>query len=149
VCAAPDVTDVDRPRPLVTAQGEPTDMGWEVYPQGLFETLVRAFREYARPSLYVTENGAAYDVSLIDGAIADSLRRSYFEQPLAEMHQAISDGVPLEGYFAWSLLDNFEWAHGYSIRFGIVGVDFDDQSRTVKDSGTWFASVAARNGFDT
>lgn len=148
VCAAPDISDADRPRPLVTAQGEPTDMGWEVYPQGLYETLVRNSREYGHTSMYITENGAAYDVPKIDGCIADSLRRSYLERHLAETHRAIADGVPLEGYFVWSLLDNFEWAYGYSKRFGIVGVDFDDQTRTVKDSGTWFASVAARNGFD-
>jgi beta-glucosidase len=148
VCAAPEVADVNRPRPLVTAQGEPTDMGWEVYPQGLYETLVRNSREYGHTPIYITENGAAYDVPNVDGSIADSLRRSYLEQHLAEMHRALADGVPLEGYFVWSLLDNFEWAHGYSKRFGIVGVDFDDQTRTVKDSGTWFASVAARNGFD-
>ena len=148
VCADAGVADADRPRPLVTPQGEPTDMGWEVYPQGLYETLIRDFREYGHTPIYVTENGAAYDLPLIDGSIADSLRRSYLEQHLAQMHRAISDGVPVDGYFVWSLLDNFEWAHGYSKRFGIVGVDFDDQTRPVKDSGTWFANVAARNGFD-
>jgi beta-glucosidase len=148
VCAAPDVSDIDRPRPLVTAQGEPTDMGWEVYPRGLYETLVRNSAEYGHTSMYITENGAAYEVPKVDGSIADSLRRSYFEQHFVEMHRAIADGVPLEGYFAWSLLDNFEWAHGYSMRFGIVGVDFNDQTRTIKDSGKWFAGVAARNSFN-
>ena len=148
VCAAPGVADVDRPPPLVTAQGEPTDMGWEIYPQGLYETVVRDFREYGHTSIYITENGAAYDVPMVDGAIADPLRQSYLRQHIAEMHRAIEDGVPLDGYFVWSLLDNFEWAHGYSKRFGIVGVDFDDQTRTVKDSGKWFAGVAARNSFD-
>jgi beta-glucosidase len=148
VCAAPEVADVDRPRPLVTAQGEPTDMGWEIYPQGLYETLIRDFRGYGHAPIYITENGAAYDVPKIDGSIADTPRRSYLEGHLAEMHRAITDGVPVRGYFVWSLLDNFEWAHGYSMRFGSVGVDFDAQTRTVKDSGTWFAGVAARNGFD-
>lgn len=148
VCAAPDLADADRPPPLVTRQGEPTDMGWEVYPQGLYETLVRDSRDYGHRSLYITENGAAYDVPMVEGSISDSLRQSYLEQHFAEMHRAISDGVPLDGYFVWSLLDNFEWAHGYSKRFGIVGVDFDNQTRTVKDSGKWFAGVAARNTFD-
>ena len=149
VYAAPGVADADRPRPLVTPQGEPTDMGWEVYPQGLYETLIRDLREYRHTPIYITENGAAYDVPKIDGSIADSLRRSYLERHLAEIHRAIADGVPVDGYFVWSLLDNFEWAHGYSKRFGIVGVDFDDRTRTVKDSGTWFAGVAAQNRFST
>jgi beta-glucosidase len=148
LCAAPEVSDVDRPQPLVVAQGEPTDMGWEVYPRGLYETLVRDFREYGHTRITITENGAAYDVPKIRGSIADPLRQVYLERHLAELHRAIADGVPVDGYFVWSLLDNFEWAHGYSKRFGIVGVDFDDQTRTVKDSGTWFANVAARNGFD-
>ena len=148
VCAAPEVADVDRPRPLVTPQGEPTDTGWEVYPQGLYDTLIRDFREYGNTAIYITENGAAYDVPKIGGSIADSLRRSYLERHLAEMHRAIADGVPVDGYFVWSLLDNFEWAHGYSMRFGIVGVDFNDQTRTIKDSGTWYAGLVARNGFD-
>ena len=148
VCAAPNLVDADRPPPLLRPRGEPTDMGWEVYPQGLYETLVRDFREYGHTSIYITENGAAYDVPKIEGSIADSLRRSYLERHLAEMHRAIADGVPLDGYFVWSLLDNFEWAHGYSKLFGIVGVDFDDQTRTVKDSGKWFAGVADRNSFD-
>jgi beta-glucosidase len=148
LCAAPEVSDVDRPQPLEVAQGEPTDMGWEVYPRGLYETLVRDFREYGHTQITITENGAAYDVPKTGGSIADPRRRAYLERHLAEMHRAIADGVPVVGYFVWSLLDNFEWAHGYSKRFGIIGVDFDDQTRTVKDSGAWFANVAARNGFD-
>jgi len=147
--AAPDVGDANRPEPLTEFRGEPTDMGWEVYPAGLREVLTRAYREYGHQSLYVTENGAAYTVPPADGVVPDEIRRSYLEQHFIELHRAIEDGVPVGGYFVWSLLDNFEWGHGYSKRFGIVHVDFDDQSRIVKDSGRWYAGVVAANGFTT
>jgi beta-glucosidase len=119
-----------------------TDMGWEVYPAGLFELLFRLKKEYRNPMIYVTENGAAYaDVVEADGRVRDESRRQYLEQHLAVTGAAIRAGVDVRGYFAWSLIDNFEWTHGYDRRFGIVHVDFDTQRRTVKDSGHWYGDL--------
>ena len=125
-----------------------TAMGWEVEPSGLRETLLRVHREYPGTPVVITENGAAFDdVMAPDGAVHDEDRRSFLEGHLRAAHEAIEAGVDLRGYLAWSLLDNFEWAFGYSKRFGIVHVDYDTQLRTVKDSGLWYAEVARRNGF--
>ncbi len=119
---------------------ERTAMDWEVYPDGLRELLERVHRDYAPAVLYVTENGAAYDdVVTPDGHVHDEGRRAYLESHLAACARARAAGVPLRGYFVWSLLDNFEWAEGYSKRFGIVYVDYAAQERIVKDSGTWYA----------
>lgn len=123
-----------------------TDMGWEVYPRGLTEVLLRVHAEYGAREVYVTENGAAYAMEPgEDGRVHDEPRRAYLEAHLAACCDAVDAGVPLKGYFAWSLLDNFEWAHGYRMRFGLVHVDFATQKRTVKDSGRWLADVLARN----
>ena len=117
-------------------------MGWEVYPAGLFELLFRLKKEYGNPPIYITENGAAYaDVVEDDGRVRDESRRQYLEQHLAVTGAAIRAGVDVRGYFAWSLIDNFEWTHGYDRRFGIVHVDFDTQRRTIKDSGRWYADL--------
>jgi beta-glucosidase len=114
-----------------------TSMGWEVYPEGLTEILqLVASRTLALP-LYVTENGAAEE-----RGIHDPRRTSYVHRHLVAVHAAIASGVPVKGWFAWSLLDNFEWAHGYAYRFGLVGVDFTTQERSVRDSGRFLASVA-------
>lgn len=149
LCAAADVADEQRPAPLEEAGDERTEMGWEVYPPGIAEVVTRAHREYGHQSLYVTENGASYTVPPVDGAIHDEVRRSYLERHLIELHGAIAGGVPVHGYFVWSLLDNFEWERGYAQRFGIVHVDYETQERIVKDSGRWFARVAVSNGFTT
>ena len=124
-----------------------TDMGWEVVPEGLEDMLVRLKREYEPPAIYITENGAAYsDVRGHDGSVRDVERQSYLEQYLAGASRALAQGVPLRGYFAWSLLDNFEWATGYSQRFGITYCDFENgQKRTIKDSGHWFRDLIAKN----
>jgi len=126
-----------------------TDMGWEVQPEGLTRLLVRLHEEYTGPAgtrLYITENGAAYDdVVTPDGRVDDEGRRDFLEQHLRATADAIAKGADVGGYFAWSLLDNFEWAWGYSQRFGIVHVDFETQERTVKSSGWWYARVAAAN----
>jgi beta-glucosidase len=115
-----------------------TDMGWEVYPAGLAEVLTRLHREYGVESLYVTENGAAFsDVRTHDGRIHDVERIDYLRSYLNAVAGAIADGVPVRGYFVWSLLDNFEWALGYAKRFGIVHVDFPTLQRTPKDSFHW------------
>ncbi|MEF2277216.1 GH1 family beta-glucosidase [Deinococcus sp. YIM 134068] len=123
--------------------GEYTAFDWEVYPDGLREILARVHKEYAPPVLYVTENGAAYDDRPdTDGQVHDEDRRRYLERHLAACREAIEGGVPLRGYFAWSLLDNFEWAEGYSKRFGLVRVDYETGRRTVKDSGAWYGRLA-------
>jgi beta-glucosidase len=122
---------------------ERTSFGWEVYPAGLTETLLRLHRELGPVELYVTENGAAYEDEVgPDGEVDDQDRVSYLERHLSAAADAIEAGAPLAGYFVWSLLDNFEWAQGYSMRFGIVRVDYETQRRTVKASGRRYAEIA-------
>jgi beta-glucosidase len=123
-----------------------TDMGWEVYPEGLTAMLTRVHREYGPKALFVTENGAAYSMEPgPDGEVHDEPRRAYLELHLGACLDAIEQGVPLAGYFAWSLLDNFEWAHGYRMRFGLVHVDFTTLKRTIKHSGHWLRQVLREN----
>ena len=125
-----------------------TETGWEVFAPALTEILVWVKNRYGNPPLYITENGAAFfDPPVVDGdALADPLRVAYLRQHIAAVHAAIDRGVDVRGYFVWSLLDNFEWAHGYSKRFGIVHVDFQTQKRTLKDSALFYARVIASNG---
>lgn len=126
-----------------------TDIGWEVYPEGLYTLLNRLHFDYAPPKMYVTENGASYNVGPgEDGRIHDEQRRLYLRDHLAAAHRAIDNGVPLAGYFVWSLMDNFEWAEGYTQRFGIVWVDYETQQRTFKESALWYQQAIAANGFD-
>ena len=130
----------------VRQEGRPhTDMDWEVYPQHLFDALTRIHRDYGPMDIYITENGAAYPDRVVDGRVRDLERVAYLRDHLREAARAIAAGVPLRGYFCWSLLDNFEWNFGFSKRFGIVYVDFATQRRIVKDSGFFFAEVAANN----
>jgi beta-glucosidase len=132
---------------LIVPPGRPTTaMGWEVYPEGLFDVLTRVQRDYAPPAIYVTENGAAFDDRLVDGAVDDPEREAYLHDHLLEAYRAIEAGVPLRGYFAWSLLDNFEWSFGYARRFGLTHVDYATQVRTIKRSGRWYASVTREHG---
>jgi beta-glucosidase len=122
---------------------------WEVNPEGLYRLLMRVSADYGRPPIYVTENGTPLDDAPgEDGAVHDPERISYLSRHLAAVWQAIQDGVDMRGYFAWSIMDNFEWNFGYTKRFGLVHVDFPTQKRTVKDSGRWYAGVCGRNGFD-
>jgi beta-glucosidase len=123
---------------VATEGAEHTDMGWEVYPDGLRELLARLHAGYELPDLYITENGAAFPDARSNGSVPDPRRISYLEGHLAALASAIADGVPLRGYFLWSLLDNFEWAFGYSRRFGIVYVDFETLERVPKDSFAWY-----------
>ena len=117
-----------------------TAMGWEIYPQGLHDFLVRCHEEYAQGlPIYVTENGLASPDRLEDGAVADPDRIAYVDAHLAQVRRALDAGVPVAGYFVWSLLDNYEWALGYEKRFGLVHVDFDTLERTPKAS---FAALA-------
>ncbi len=116
-----------------------TDMGWEVFPQGLTELLVRLTRDYAPKALMVTENGSAFVDHLVDGQVHDHERMEYLQEHIFACQRAIELGVPLKAYFAWSLMDNFEWASGYAKRFGLVYVDYPTQKRIVKSSGRWYA----------
>jgi beta-glucosidase len=128
----------------VPAEGaEQTEMGWEVYPDGLYRLLVHLQTMYELPELYITENGAAFADARENGRVPDSRRVSYLEGHLDAVGAAIAEGVPVRGYFLWSLLDNFEWALGYSRRFGIVYVDFDTLERVPKDSFTWYHDFIA------
>ena len=131
----------------VMAGPEFTDMGWEVRPEALEELLVRLHREYPFLRYVVTENGAAYpDRPGPDGAVHDPDRMSYLARHFAAAGRAAASGVPLHGYFVWSLLDNFEWAHGYAKRFGLVYVDYATQRRSVKSSGDWYRRVIGAGG---
>ncbi len=117
----------------------------EIYPKGLRQTLDRLHLEYGVKRLVITENGAAYpDEVGSDGAVHDEARVSFLRDHLREVVKARAEGVPIEGYFAWSLLDNFEWAAGYSLRYGIVHVDFETQKRVPKDSALFLRTLAAR-----
>jgi beta-glucosidase len=125
-----------------------TETGWEVYPRGLTDILVWVRQRYGGLPLYVTENGAAFlDPPRIPGdTIEDPLRVAYLREHLQATRAAIDQGVDVRGYFAWSLLDNFEWALGYSKRFGIVHVDFETQRRTPKASARFYSRIIADNG---
>ncbi|MBM6699529.1 beta-glucosidase [Bifidobacterium pullorum subsp. saeculare] len=142
----PGASDVD----FLPTPGPHTKMGWNIDPQGLTDLLVRTWDEYRVP-LVVTENGIAVDDTLVveaDGtkAVHDERRVDYYRRHLQAALNAIDEGVDLRGYFAWSLLDNFEWAWGYDRRFGLVHVDFDTLERTPKDSFRWYREVIARRG---
>lgn len=112
-----------------------TDMGWEIYPQGFSDLLISLNEKYTLPPVYITENGAAMSDNIIDGKVADKHRIAYYHSHLNAVNTAIESGVDIRGYFAWSLMDNFEWAEGYLKRFGIVYVDYQSQERTIKASG--------------
>jgi beta-glucosidase len=135
------------PRAVAMAPREAlTDMGWEVWPQGLEDILVRIHRDYRPPRIYVTENGAAFaDGPNGDGHVHDVRRREYLAGHLRALERAIAAGVPVAGYYHWSLLDNFEWGHGLTKRFGLVHVDHATQRRTLKDSAQYYRAVATRN----
>jgi beta-glucosidase len=129
--------------------GPYTAMNWRIEPGSLLELLQRVHRDYPEIPLMITENGAAFD-DLVgdDGRIRDHDRISYVATHLEAVHAAIGQGIDVRGYFLWSLLDNFEWAWGYSKRFGIVHVDFDSQQRRLKDSAYWYQQVIATNGVE-
>jgi beta-glucosidase len=120
---------------------EVTDMGWDVFPEGLSELLRRLHADYRLPPIYIMENGAAYQDEVVDGRVHDADRVRYLASHIAATADAIEAGVDVRGYFVWSLLDNFEWAHGYTKRFGIVHVDYATQKRTPKDSALWYRDL--------
>ena len=115
-----------------------TDMGWEIYPRGLTNLLLRLHRDYRLPPLFITENGAAFKDPLVDGQVHDVDRVDYLRSHIGAVADALRHGVPMAGYMVWSLLDNFEWSSGYAKRFGIVHVDYASQQRTLKDSAKWY-----------
>jgi beta-glucosidase len=140
--AGPGGVPVDVPAPAAKL----TDMGWEVYPAGLYESLIRLHQEYGVESLYVTENGAAFaDVRGHDGGIHDLERIAYLDGYVGAVAAAVAEGVPVRGYFVWSLLDNFEWSLGYSKRFGLVYVDYPTLERVPKESFAWYRDLIAAN----
>ena len=122
---------------------------WEIYPEGLYNVLNWLHFTYQVPEIYVTENGASYsDAPDANGQVHDVRRTNYLKSHLAVCRRAIGNGVPLKGYFCWSLLDNFEWGEGYTQRFGIVYVDYQTQKRYLKDSAHWYKQAVSQNGFD-
>jgi len=132
---------------MVRPEGNEYSEMWEIYPPGIYELLARIQTDYQLRNIYITENGIPVpDVLTPDRKVHDQRRIRYIRDHLAQLQRAIADDVPVRGYFAWSMLDNFEWAHGYKMRFGLVYVDFATQQRTIKDSGRWYAQVARDNG---
>lgn len=134
----------DGPVPVGNSEAPHTEMGWEVYPQGLFQLLARLHHEYEVPAVHITENGAAYgDLRGHDGEVRDPERQAYISEHLAAVARAVDEGVPVRGYFVWSLLDNFEWSHGYSKRFGLVFIDYPTLERVPKASFRWYHDFIA------
>jgi beta-glucosidase len=125
-----------------------TAMGWEVFPEGLYEVLTRLRTDYGNPPVYVTEAGCAMHDHLENAHVHDPERIEYLRAYIASVHRALSDGADVRGFFAWSLFDNFEWQHGYKKRFGIVYVDYDSLARIPKSSARWYRSVIAENALD-
>jgi len=136
--------------PQTVFRGEEiTDMDWEVYPQGLYNLLGRLHFDYAFPAYYVTENGAAFpDQVDAAGQVHDSARARYLERHVRMLHKAIQAEIPLRGYFVWSLLDNFEWDKGYSMRFGITYIDYAGQKRILKESGRLYQRLIRANAVE-
>jgi beta-glucosidase len=125
-----------------------TEMGWEIYPNGLYEVLTRLRKEYDDPVLFVTENGAAFEDNVTkEGKVQDDDRIGFLRDHIASVHRAIDEGVKVKGYFVWTNMDNFEWAEGYSKRFGLIRTNYDTQERMPKKSFYWYKQVIANNGF--
>jgi beta-glucosidase len=133
---------------VMPTEGPLTDAGLEVWPRGIYDLVMRITREYHRPIIEITESGCSYldaPYEKDDNGVPDARRTEFFREELAELARVIADGANVRAFHAWSLLDNFEWTDGYSQRYGLTYVDFRDQKRTMKDSGRWYARVAAAN----
>ena len=129
------------------SEGPRTDLGWEVWPNAIYDMVMRITRDYGRPAIEVTENGCAYgDAPDASGIVNDARRIEFYRGYLGAVARALKDGADVRGFHAWSLLDNFEWAEGYRARFGLVWVDYATQRRIVKASGRWYGEVAKANG---
>jgi beta-glucosidase len=138
-----------RPIGLGGNQGPRTDFGWEVWPRALADMVRLLTREFDRPAIEITENGCSYgDAPGSDGRIRDTRRIDFHRDQLVELAGAIDAGADVRSYHAWTLLDNFEWSEGFRQRFGLAWVDFPSSDRTLKDSGRWYGTVAAENGFE-
>lgn len=134
----------------VMPEGNEYSQMWEIYPEGIHELLKRIHTDYAPANILVLENGICVPDGIdFDGRVRDERRIRYLRNHIAQVHRAVSDGIPVTGYFVWSLFDNFEWALGYQMRFGLVYVDFETKKRTMKDSGRWYARVIKENGLGT
>jgi len=133
----------------VVEGAEYSEMGWEVCPEGFYDLLMKMDKDYNHPLLYITENGTACkDENIVDEIVQDDDRLGYLKRYMEAAQRAINDGVNLKGYFAWSLMDNFEWFQGYSKRFGLIRVNYDTQERVWKKSALWYSDVIKNNGFD-
>jgi beta-glucosidase len=128
-------------------KGQRTDFGWEVWPQAMYDMVTRITRDFNRPVIEITENGCAYNDAPggPNNIVNDTRRIEYNQQYLQALARAMADGADVRGYHSWSLMDNFEWSEGFSQRFGLTYVDFKTQQRTIKESGRWYAKVAAAN----
>ncbi|HWO54885.1 MAG TPA: GH1 family beta-glucosidase [Paenibacillus cookii] len=122
-----------------------TDIGWPLDSVGLYDSLRYTHQKYGNVPIYITENGACINDEPVDGKVNDIRRIQYLRQHIISMHRAISDGVPVKGYMEWSLLDNFEWAEGYGMRFGLIHVDYRTLKRTPKESFYWYQKLAKNN----
>lgn len=160
------VVKYDRKFPVIAGsqiqpEGNEYSGMWEIYPEGVYELLMRIKQDYLTPAatgmamdhkapeIMITENGIPVPDGLdFDGRVRDERRIRYLRDHLAQVQRAMQAGVPVKGYFHWSLMDNFEWAHGFGQRFGLVYVNFKTQERTIKDSGHWFSEVIKQNGFE-
>lgn len=144
-----DLTDVEALLVHEPIEGyQYSEMGWEVFPDGLYDLLIRIDKDYNHPVIYITENGmACKDDIIVDGIVQDDDRLNYLKQYFEAAHRAIKEGVDLRGYFVWSLMDNFEWLEGFSKRFGLLRVDFKTQERSWKKSAYWYQDVIKQNGF--
>jgi len=124
---------------------ELTDIGWEVAADTFEELMIKVYERYSLPPVYITENGACINDEPVNGEVSDTRRVQYLDQHIGAVVNAQKAGVPVRGYFAWSLMDNFEWAEGYTMRFGLVHVDYETQKRTIKKSGHWYADLASKH----
>lgn len=132
------------------ADAKYTEMGWEVYPQGLYETLCRAYFTYKPAEIIITENGASYsDGPDANGRVHDERRTAYLQSHIEAVGRAIQAGVPVTGYYVWSLMDNFEWSYGYAQRFGLIYMDYSTLKRFPKESAYWYGKVVRQNGLET
>jgi beta-glucosidase len=140
-----------RIRAAMPTEGPLTDSGLEIWPGGIYDLVTQISKEYDHPIIEITESGCGYLDGPYDkenGGVPDVRRIQWFRQVLAELARAIADGARVRAYHAWSLLDNFEWADGYTERYGLIHTDFRSQKRTIKDSGLWYGRVAASNRLD-
>lgn len=132
---------------LIQPIGNEYSMMWEIYPPGIYELLTRLWNDYHPKALIITENGICVPDGIdFDGRVRDERRIRYLRDHIVQVHRAIQENIPVLGYFVWTLMDNFEWAHGYRMRFGLVYVDFETLKRKIKDSGRWYSRLILKNG---